>query len=488
MEIRIGDLSLGENFHEIIMESIGVGIIATDLNGNILTINQAAEEMWDCPREMGRGYSFLLLLAEQDRASMQKTFDYVATTGKALRATDVEFTNRAGKKILINSYASIFNEPSNQTIGVVMWTEDITEENEIRNKVKIASNLHEIVVESIGTGIIAVDLDGKIMTINKAAQEMYATPKEAALGQSFLIGLAEHERDRFLKTHNYVVRTGQAFHGSEIKLVNWVGKTIYINAYSALIKGPEGEIFGLAMLTEDITRRKILEQGVQRADKLAALGQLSLGLSHEIRTPLANIKALSTLIKNNVSLDEQKYKYLNVIIEEVNRIDRLSRELLDFAGSGNLSFTMVNINTLMTKVLFLSKLNKPSATIVFEERLQSNLPLLYGDPEKLVHTFLNLIINAMEAIEDEGWIRIETLAIAGWVIIKVSDSGIGIPTADLAKIFDPFYTSKESGTGLGLSIVHTIITEHNGYIYVESQENKGTTFTVKLPIAKGDLE
>lgn len=484
MDIQIVDPFGDKTFHEIIIESIDIGIIAADLEGKVLTINKAAERMWDFPKEMAIGNSFLLGLAADERARMQKTYNYIIRTGKTLRATGVVFRNRTCKKLYVNCYASFFGIPSGEKLGIAMWTEDITEEKMLENEVKMASVLHEIVIESIGTGIIAVDLDGNILTINQAAQEMYASPKETVIGKSFLMGLAEHERPRFQKTHDSVVRTGKVFRGSEIKLVNRTGKTLYINAYSSLIRSPSGEKLGVAMLTEDITERKMLQQEVQRADKLAALGQLSLGLSHEIRTPLGSIKALASLIKTDTALDEQKTQYLNVIVNEVNRLDRLSRELLDFAGSSKLKFRKVDINALIDKVMFLGKLNNSSKQLVIEQNLKENISPIYGDPKKLLHVFLNLLINSMDAIEEEGTIRIETSEENDWIIVRIADSGIGIPAQSLSKIFDPFYTTKENGTGLGLSIVHTIITDHCGHLYVESSQKAGTNFIIKLPVIK----
>ncbi len=340
---------------------------------------------------------------------------------------------------------------------------------------------HKIVIESIGTAILAVDLKGIILTMNQAAEEMYEFPRETAIGGSFLLGLAEHERPRFLKTHNYVIRTEKAFRGNEIELKTRMGKTLYINAYSSLIKSPSGKKLGVAMLTEDITDKKKMEKIMQRADKLAALGQLSLGLSHQIRTPLGTIKALTSLIKSDYPMNEQIVKYLNIIIDEVNRLDELSQKLLDYAGESYLKIEKVNINNLLLKVLFLGKLNKLQAGIKIEESLAADLPLISGDKELLSHALMNLFMNAMEAIADEGYIKVNTFKDEEGAVIKIADSGIGIPAERFDRIFDPFYTDKDNGTGLGLSVTHKIITDHGGHIDVESEVGAGTTFTVKLP-------
>lgn len=343
---------------------------------------------------------------------------------------------------------------------------------------------YEIVIDSIAIGIIIADLGGNILTLNKAAEKMWDFSRETDIGFSFLNALAEHERNRMKQTFDYVIRTGKTVRANGVVFETTKGKTLCINCYASLFQSSKNEKFGVAMWTEDITGRKKLEEEIQRADKLAALGQLSLGISHEIRTPIGSIKALATLIKNDLNLDQQKIKYLNVIIDEANNLDRLSRELLDFAGSGELKTQMVNISVLMNKVLFLAKLHKPLIRVEFEEYFQEKLPPVIGNPERLSQMLFNLIINAMDAIEDDGSICINIFREQSWLIIKITDSGIGIPSENISKIFDPFYTTKENGSGLGLSIVHTIVTDHKGHIYVESKKNFGTTFIIHLPIAK----
>jgi signal transduction histidine kinase len=180
-------------------------------------------------------------------------------------------------------------------------------------------------------------------------------------------------------------------------------------------------------------------------------------------------------------MNEQIVKYLNIIIDEVNRLDELSQKLLDYAGESYLKIEKVNINNLLLKVLFLGKLNKLQAGIKIEESLAADLPLISGDKELLSHALMNLFMNAMEAIADEGYIKVNTFKDEEGAVIKIADSGIGIPAERFDRIFDPFYTDKDNGTGLGLSVTHKIITDHGGHIDVESEVGAGTTFTVKLP-------
>ncbi len=346
-------------------------------------------------------------------------------------------------------------------------------------------SFHEIIIESIGTGILVTDLEGKLIIFNKAAEEMWAYPKEEALGNPFFNCIAELDRPRMEKTFFYVVRTGRSLQASEAIMGNRAGKTLYINAHASLFQDTTGNKMGVVMLTEDITEKKKLEEEVQRADRLAALGQLSMGLSHEIRTPLATIKALTTLVKTDTLVDESLRKQLNMVINEVNRLDSLCRQLLNFAGKSDLHVEKISIKDMLDRVLFMGRLNHLEIPVKIKEDIQPDLPEISGDKEMLTHAFINLLINAMEAVNDsgnKGVVTIKAFRDGKWNVIKVSDTGIGIRPGEYVKIFDPFYTTKENGTGLGLSMVHTIITKHGGHINVESREGIGTAFTIKLPV------
>lgn len=341
--------------------------------------------------------------------------------------------------------------------------------------------LHETVFESIGIGIMVTDLASRLLFINKAAEDMWDLPREQALGQSFLLALAEHERARMKKTFDYVVRTGRSVHAREIHYISHAGKNLIINAYASLFTYPAEKTLGVVMWMEDITETLKLQQELQRADKLAALGQLALGIAHEIRTPLATIKALASLIRSDFDNTPNADRYFEIILSEINRLDKLSRELLNFGGKRHMEIEPVNINDLLRRIIHLVRLNT-SQKIRFYYDLEESLPPVYGDRQSLMHVMTNIIINAVEAIPEEGIIRVETRRDDGFLIITVQDTGTGILPEHIDKIFDPLFTTKENGTGLGLSMAHSIISDHGGEIKVQSKPNEGTSFTVLLPL------
>lgn len=351
----------------------------------------------------------------------------------------------------------------------------------------IGRTFHEIVVDSIDIAIMATDCYGNLLYLNSAAESMWRLPRQEALGSSFLLALAGHERDRMKKTFDYVVRTGRSVRANDIVFVNHDGQILYINAYASPFHYSDDNDIGIVMWTENITEERKLRMEVHRADKIAALGQLTLGLAHELRTPLGTIKALAGLIELNLEGEQPDVKrYISVLNNEVNRLDKLSRELLDFGGRKSLNREWVNINSLLEKTLYLGSLNRNSQEVCIQKELEPDLPEVFGDPENLMHALMNLVLNAFDALEGKGSIYVMTARQGDEVVIEIRDTGPGIPGDSQQKIFDPFYTTKENGTGLGLSVAHTLVSDHQGSIEVESQPPRGTAFRVNLPINRGE--
>lgn len=350
----------------------------------------------------------------------------------------------------------------------------------------IGKTFHEIVVDSIDIAILVTDSSGKLLYLNSAAETMWLLPRHESLGSSFLLALAEWERERMKKTFDYVVRTGRSVRASDIVFVNREGQTLYINAYASPFSYSREDEVGIVMWTENITEERKLRLEVHRADKIAALGQLTLGLAHELRTPLGTIKALAGLIELNLEEEPPDVrKYISVLNNEVNRLDKLSRELLDFGGRRSLNREWVNVNSLLERILYLSSLNRSIRGVKIVKELALDLPEIFGDPENLLHALMNLVLNAFDSLEEEGSIYVKTTNKEDEIVIEIRDTGSGIPGESLTRIFDPFYTTKENGTGLGLSVAHTLISDHQGRIEVESRLKEGTAFMVHLPTKSG---
>ena len=239
-----------------------------------------------------------------------------------------------------------------------------------------------------------------------------------------------------------------------------------------------------ARLYEDLKRSKSY---IRRADRLASLGTLTAGLAHEIRNPLVAIKTFTHLLPERIDDQEFRDKFLQIASGEVDRISSLVTELLDFARPSDPKLEPENVNTILDGMILLvsTEMNKKQISNIKD--YDSNLPFVEIDREQIKQVFLNILLNAIEATSEKGKITVRTRSFLKpggepYVQIEFTDTGYGIPSDQIEEIFNPFFTTKTTGSGLGLSISNQIVQDHKGYIDVESQMGKGSSFFVNLPV------
>jgi signal transduction histidine kinase len=239
-----------------------------------------------------------------------------------------------------------------------------------------------------------------------------------------------------------------------------------------------------ARLYEDLKKSKSY---IRRADRLASLGTLTAGLAHEIRNPLVALKTLTQLLPERLDDEEFRNQFLKIASGEVDRISSLVTELLDFARPSDPKLELENINTILDGMILLVSTETRKKKIDVTKSYASDLPPIQIDREQIKQVFLNVLINAIQATPENGKITVKTRSFVKpggepYAQIEFTDTGCGIPEEDLEDIFNPFFTTKTAGSGLGLSISHQIVQDHRGYIDVESQLNKGSSFFVNLPV------
>lgn len=227
-----------------------------------------------------------------------------------------------------------------------------------------------------------------------------------------------------------------------------------------------------------------LYRGLLQADKLSALGTIAAGMAHEIKNPLASIKGLTQVLPENLEDPEFIRKYSEIVPRQLDRINRIVEALLDFGHPAGMVMQEVDVEEVLEEILRLveNQCRKANIEIVREFQKQS---LITGNAEKLSQAFMNIILNAIQAMPGGGFLKLKTYNLSLTTVVEITDTGAGIPAGKLSNIFDPFYTTKESGTGMGLAVTHRIIKEHNGTIEVASEIGKGTTFKICLPIRQG---
>ncbi len=237
-------------------------------------------------------------------------------------------------------------------------------------------------------------------------------------------------------------------------------------------------------MSSDIEQLQKLNEQLIRTEKLAAMGTLAAGVAHEVNNPLASISSLIQIMQSNSGSDEKTGDNLRLISTQIQRISQITRDMMDFARVRPSARNPVNINEILEVSLRLASFDKAFQKLRLKKIFDDDLPKVYADSDQMQQVFLNLLLNARDAMPDGGAISIKTFKQENEIIIELEDSGIGIGNNDRKKIFDPFFTTKPAGkgTGLGLAVCYGIITAHNGKIEVFSNENGGTSFSICLPI------
>src|SRR6266850_394886 len=342
-------------------------------------------------------------------------------------------------------------------------------------------DFNENIVESISVGVLAVDLADRIESWNSQMEVMYALPRWQALTRP----LSEVFPAAFVEEF-YRVRQNPGIHNLyKFRLSTPTGESRILNVAIAPLVTKKFNVIGRLIIMDDITERMELESQLSQADKLSSIGLLAAGVAHEVNTPLAVISSYAQMLSKQLQDDPQKGGLLEKITRQTFRASEIVNNLLNFSRTSGTEFTEVNINKIIGDTMALLEHQFKITKIRVEDELADHLPLISGNSGRLQQVFLNLFLNAKDAMPQGGTLSIKTYNGRG-INVEVTDTGTGIAQEHIARIYDPFFTTKTGaredrrGTGLGLSVTYGIIQEHAGKIRVESAPGNGTTFHLEF--------
>jgi two-component system sensor histidine kinase HydH len=252
---------------------------------------------------------------------------------------------------------------------------------------------------------------------------------------------------------------------------------------ASMLEDENGAFLGYVLLLKDLTEVRSLRDEIIRNQRLASVGRLAAGVAHEIRNPLSSIKGFATYFKERYRAVPEDLQTAEIMIQEVDRLSRVITQLLEFARPVSITPQQISLKNLMQDSLKLIEQQARAKNITVRDNHSAPFDSFQTDPDRMNQVLLNLYLNAIEAMDKKGVLTVSVLGHEGSesIEITVSDTGRGIKTEDVASIFDPYFTTKSAGTGLGLAISHNIIEAMGGDIKVNSEVNKGTTFTIMLP-------
>ena len=350
---------------------------------------------------------------------------------------------------------------------------------------------NENIVESINVGIFAIDLEDRIESWNAQMEAMYALSRGEALGQA----LGSVFPSEFIEALEGFRSDPGVHHLYKFRLTTRAGELRTANIAIAPLLSRDFVPVGRIVLVDDITERVALETQLAQADKLSSIGLLAAGVAHEINTPLAVISSYAQMLSKQLRADPHADDRLGPVLDKITsqsfRAAEIANGLLNFSRTSTTEFRATNLNQVIRDTLSLLEHQFKTAQVLVDLDLVEELPPIQGNPGKLQQVFLNLLLNAKEAMPGGGRLRVATL-VNGHVEAVISDSGSGIAPEHIKRIYDPFFTTKnipgdKRGTGLGLAVSYGIIQEHAGKIHVESAIGAGTTFHLEFPLLRNSV-
>ncbi len=425
---------------------------------------------------------------------MSDKIEYIKSLQKAFE----EFNNST--EVLTNAYREL--QKKFEDINFELDKKNKELQKSLDENFRVKNYLNNI-LESMNSGVVAIDLNGKITIFNRAAEEITGFSGEEVVGKYYKDVLGKSVHHKF--TLNYTLISGENIVNREKEIIRKDNKKIPISFSTSYITDKSGNILGAVEIFQDLTDYKKLEKELIKKNTLAALGEMAATVAHEIRNPLGGITGFANLLYRDLKDDEDKARLVKKIIQGVESLNKIVTNLLTYTRDFKLNMQIVKLRDIVDNVVgnIGSMMEQRKLQIEIENNIKDELIELKCDKDLLVQSLYNIMINSIDAVShiENPKISINVLrkekeirqfshwnmitktpkSMARPIFIKISDNGIGISKENIEKIFNPFFTTKENGTGLGLAIVKKIINLHNGDILIESKENEGTDIIIKLP-------
>ncbi len=459
-----------------VTQQVSDATIITDPNFNITYMNQAAEEMFGYTLDEVRGKKLSFFSKKKQSEASKAAMNKVLNAGKVFSAT-ITKKHKDGTTMMCDCRLSPLYDEKGKICSFIDVQRDVTKQNEVEMKLQEHKKLIDSILATTPEGVLVIDSNNRILLANKALHKIFhfngRTLKNKLLKEIF-------PTDRFFNLHKAVKRGENEKHSLEFR---YQAQELEKIIYCVIVK-MDGE---RTLLTfSDVSREREEEEKLYLTDRLASLGEMAAGLAHELNNPLTGILALSQLLTSSDMPADQK-EDIECIHSEAKRAADIVKNVLLFARNKTGENGQSSPNEVMKDVLRLREYEERINNITVVTNLEENLASIPLEKGQLQQVFLNMISNAEAAIKEmnrPGVITVATQRTNNHVNITFSDNGCGIKKQIMPRIFDPFFTTKEigKGTGLGLSICYSIIVKHGGKISVKSQVNKGTTFTIRMPV------
>ena len=353
------------------------------------------------------------------------------------------------------------------------------------------TNYTDNILRSIAAGVITIDKNGFIVTWNKRAEEIVNLRASEFIGLHYtafidLLQINLPVREETMRMVEMTAQTGKVFTRNSLCYHSPQGDETYLNLSASQLVSEAGDYLGIVVVFEDVTGEIQMKEEMERVSKLAETGQLAANIAHELRNPLSSIKGAAQLLRKELPADlmAEHGEFLDMIVQEVNGLDRIATEFLEFSRVTPPEMRPVSIAALLSRLLQFMSAYLADQDVEVVQEMPDDLPELWLDRAQMEQVIKNIVINAVQAMPHGGTLTVAAQCQPEQDIINIdfTDTGVGISAAKIDKICTPFFTTKTKGTGLGLAIVRKIVETHGGRLVIRSTPGEGSTFTVQLPI------
>ena len=490
---------------ESIMKSVADPIVLTDLDNEILLQNRRAEELFSGSANAGEGKRRALKLNDllfsaylsSATVSSSEVIQRDITLVDPIEGSDIHF------EVISTPAVNARGEP----LGLVSIFRDVTDLREAneelaRNFVKLQQAEAEarrerdrldLIIENVGHPVVVCDPSGNIILFNRRAELLFQENDANKAPATAAVRANAVTLTSFISALASGSETGRQ---AEIELIDPEGsRALPMEITAREVLDPTGQVTAVVSILHDLTEireleRRRVEQQLFESEKLAAVGRLAASIAHEVNNPLEAIKNALYLMQASAE-GNKNTRFLEIARKETERVSHIIRQMLGFARRPG-EVDWVDVNQVLEETLVLMEKKMRQQRIRLVRKLDENLPRIRARADQLRQVFLNLIINAQQAIEGDGQIDISTFRYEGAlqpsIVVQLSDSGVGIAEDDLNRIFDPFFSTGKKGTGLGLWVTQDIVRQHGGRIEVSSEVGRGTVFSIVLQVESPVLE
>jgi PAS domain S-box-containing protein len=458
-------------------------IVTTDPESHITSCSQGASGMLGvAPSEAigKKAGSFFVGGDSELRSIMERLREQ-----RRIRNYFTEVVAPSGRVTPVALSASAIRSRSGTITGTIMVAHGLSEirtlEDELARKNRFMANI----LRDSADAIITMNPQDIVTSWNKGAESVFGYLAGEMIGRSIdIIVPPELRESRELESISRRFHAQGAVRSHQTERITKDGRRIQVIFTRTAIRDDSGNIVGSSSVIKDVTSFRSLEKQLADAEHLAVLGELSAGLAHEIKNPLAGIKGAIDVIRNSLPPADRHRKILGDVIREVNRIDRIVRDLLNYAKPKPPFYSTIDLPELVNRMVAIARTSQKLVSLPIRVRQSGPIPAFTGDETQLEQVILNLLLNAQNAMPSGGNIEVvlEHDSDIGNVRIEVRDDGPGIPEELRKKIFQPFFTTRTDGVGLGLATCLKNVQNHGGIIEVHSEAGYGTTFVVTIPL------